>query len=179
VFNDSFELVNAPGAFVDSELPDGFAPFGITNIGGRIFVAYAKQDGDREDEVAGQGLGFVDEFDLTGNFLGRVATRGQLNAPWGMALAPANFGRFGGDPLVGNFGDGEINANELQPDGTYDRAGALRGPDHKPILIDGLWAIDFGKGTPANGSTDTLFFTAGPEDETPRHLRDDRSRIGP
>lgn len=166
VFNDSFGLVNAPGAFVDPKLPDGFAPFGITNVGGQIFVAYAMQDADREDEVAGQGLGFVDAFDTTGNFLGRVATRGQLNAPWGLAQAPANFGAFGGDLLVGNFGDGEINAYEPQPDGTYERVGALRGPDNKPILIDGLWAIGFGKGTSANGSTDTLFFTAGPDDET-------------
>ncbi len=166
VFNDSFGLVTASGAFVDPELPDGFAPFGITNIGGQIFVAYAKQDADQEDEVAGQGLGFVDAFDTGGNFLGRVATRGQLNAPWGLARAPANFGTFSGDLLVGNFGDGEINAYEPQPDGTYERVGALRGADHKPISIDGLWAIAFGKGTPANGPTDTLFFTAGPDDET-------------
>lgn len=166
VFDGNFALVTAPGAFVDPQLPGGFAPFGITNIGGQILVAYAKQDAEREDEVAGQGLGFVDAFDTSGNFLGRVATRGQLNAPWGLARAPANFGAFGGDLLVGNFGDGEINAYEPQPDGTYERVGALRGPDRKPILIDGLWALAFGKGASANGSTDTLFFTAGPDEET-------------
>jgi uncharacterized protein (TIGR03118 family) len=165
MFNDHFALATRPGAFVDPKLPAGFAPFGITNIGGQIFVSYAKQDADQEDEVAGQGLGFVDAFDTSGNFIGRVATRGQLNAPWGLARAPANFGAFGGDLLVGNFGDGEINAYEPQPDGTYERVGALKRPDHKPILIDGLWALAFGKGG-QNGTPDTLFFTAGPDDET-------------
>jgi uncharacterized protein (TIGR03118 family) len=165
MFNGSFQLIT-PGAFVDPNLPDGYAPFGIANLGGQIFVAYAKQDEDQEEEVAGQGRGFVSQFDLDGNFVRRVASHGQLNAPWGLARAPASFGAFGGDLLVGNFGDGEINAYEQQPDGSYERVGALRGPDHKPILIDGLWALDFGKGGAANGPTDTLFFTAGPDEET-------------
>ncbi len=166
VFDGTFNLLNLPGAFVDPELPDGYAPFGIANLGGFIFVAYAKQDADQEDEVAGQGRGFVSQFDLDGNFIRRVASHGQLNAPWGIAQAPATFGVFGGNLLVGNFGDGEINAYEQQPDGSYERVGALRGSDHKPIVIDGLWALDFGKGTVVNGPTDTLFFTAGPDDET-------------
>jgi uncharacterized protein (TIGR03118 family) len=167
VFDASFTLLDLPGAFVDPKLPDGYAPFGIANLGGRIFVAYAKQDAEQEDEVAGQGRGFVSQFDTAGNFIRRVASHGQLNAPWGLALAPSSFGAFGGDLLVGNFGDGEINAYEQQPDGSYERVGALRGPDHKPIVIDGLWALDFGRGmgTPS-GPSDTLFFTAGPDEET-------------
>ena len=167
VFDASFNLLDLPGAFVDPKLPGGYGPFGIANLGGQIFVAYAQQDADQEDEVAGQGRGFVSQFDLDGNYVRRVASHGQLNAPWGLARAPSNFGAFGGDLLVGNFGDGEINAYEQQPDGSYERVGSLRGSDHKPIVIDGLWAIDFGKGNLTNnGPTDTLFFTAGPEEET-------------
>jgi uncharacterized protein (TIGR03118 family) len=165
VFDGEFNLVARPGAFVDPELPSGFGPFGIQNIGGRIFVSYAKQDADAEDEVAGQGLGFVDMFDTSGGFLGRVATRGQLNAPWGLALAPSSFGPFGGELLVGNFGDGEISAFEPQQDGSFDLVGQLRGPDNKVISIDGLWALQFGNGGRA-GPTGTLFFTAGPDDES-------------
>ena len=165
VFDGSFGLVTTPGAFVDPKLPDGYAPFGIANLNGQIFVTYAKQDAEQSDEVAGQGLGFVDRFTTAGVFVGRVATHGQLNAPWGLARAPASFGPFGGDLLVGNFGDGEINAYEPQADGTYERVGDLRDENHKPILIDGLWALAFGKGAASNGPTDTLFFTAGPDDE--------------
>jgi uncharacterized protein (TIGR03118 family) len=166
VFNGSFGLVNDPDAFVDPKLPSGFAPFGIVELGGKIFVSYAEQDAAGEDEVAGQGLGFVDAFTPSGVFVQRIANRGQLNAPWGMAMAPAGFGAFGGDLLVGNFGDGEINAYQPQATGTYERVGALKDVDGKPILIDGLWALAFGKGTANNGPTDTLFFTAGPDDET-------------
>jgi uncharacterized protein (TIGR03118 family) len=166
VFDRNFNLVNTPGGFADTNLPKGYAPFGIRTLGHRIFVAYAKQDADREDEIAGPGLGFVDAFGLHGKFIGRVAGRGALNAPWGLARAPAGFGPFRGDLLVGNFGDGRINAYKAQGDGTYVRVDALRDDDHKAISIDGLWAIDFGKGAPANGATDTLFFTAGPDEET-------------
>jgi uncharacterized protein (TIGR03118 family) len=167
VFDEGFNLVTTPGPFVDPKLPAGYAPFGIANVEGQIFVSYAKQDAAGEDEIAGQGLGFVDRYSLSGAFLGRVATHGQLNAPWGLARAPASFGAFGGDLLVGNFGDGEINAYEPQADGSYERVGALRDENHKPILIDGLWALSFGKGAiPNNGPTDTLFFTAGPDDES-------------
>lgn len=168
VFGGTFNPIVDPDAFVDPKLPDGYAPFGIQSIGGTIFVAYAKQDEDEPDEeVAGQGLGFVDAFDTSGNLLGRVATRGQLNAPWGLALAPSNFGQFGGDLLVGNFGDGEINAYEQQPNGSYHHRGVLRSADNRPIAIDGLWALQFGKGQLVNnGPTNTLFFTAGPDEET-------------
>jgi uncharacterized protein (TIGR03118 family) len=166
VFDGSFGQVTATGAFVDPKIPAGFAPFGIQNIAGRIFVTYAKQDADHEDDVAGQGLGFVDVFDTGGALLGRVATRGQLNAPWGLAMAPSSFGRFGGDLLVGNFGEGEITAFERQPDGRFEPRGQLRTGDRAALAIDGLWALQFGKGATNNGPTDTLFFTAGPEDET-------------
>jgi uncharacterized protein (TIGR03118 family) len=163
VFNGSFGLV--PGGFEDSALPAGYAPFNVQTIGDRVFVAYAKQDEAAEDEVAGQGAGFVDAYDLAGNLLGRVAQHGQLNAPWGLALAPEGFGRFGGDLLVGNFGDGQINAYEELPNGHFEHRGELRGSDNKPLTIDGLWALRFGNGANA-GPTGTLFFTAGPDEES-------------
>jgi uncharacterized protein (TIGR03118 family) len=167
VFDGNFNLVNDPGAFVDPNLSKGYAPFGIQTIAGKVFVAYAKQDADRHDEVAGHGLGFVDAYSLSGKFMGRAVSRGRLNAPWGLARAPAGFGSFGGDLLVGNFGDGRINAYAPQNDGSYLFEGALRGEGGKPIWIDGLWALEFGKGEPTNnGPTDTLFFTAGPYGES-------------
>jgi uncharacterized protein (TIGR03118 family) len=165
VFDGSFGQVSTPGAFVDPKIPAGYAPFGIQNVGGNIIVTYAKQDAAAHDDVAGQGHGFVDLFDPSGAFLGRVATHGQLNSPWGVAMAPASFGRFGGDLLIGNFGDGEISAFAPQPDDSFELAGQLRTSDHKVLSIDGLWSLQFGKGTTNNGPVDTLFFTAGPDDE--------------
>jgi uncharacterized protein (TIGR03118 family) len=162
IIGADLHLVDAPGAFVDPNLPAGYAPFGIQNINDRIFVAYAKQDEDAEEEVAGEGLGYVDVFDSAGGFIRRVASRGALNAPWGIALAPANFGRFSGDLLVGNFGNGRINAFDGQ---TFEPRGHLKRPDHKPIVIDGLWGIGFGNGGGAGPAT-TLFFAAGPDEET-------------
>jgi uncharacterized protein (TIGR03118 family) len=166
VFDASFTLVTTAGAFEDADLPSGYAPFGIQTIGSRIFVTYAKQDADAEDEIHGQGKGFVDVYDTSGSLLGRVAQHGQLDAPWGLALAPANFGRFSGDLLVGNFGDGRINAYEEGANGKFEHRGELRDGDSRPISIDGLWALQFGHGAPNNGPTNTLFFTAGPNDET-------------
>ena len=171
IFDASFHAVTIPGAFTDPNLPAGFAPFGIQNINGTIYVAYALQDEDKEDEVAGPGLGFVDAFDTSGMFIRRVASMGELNAPWGLALAPADFGRFSGDLLVGNFGDGRIHAFDpatLTPDGEFEAVGLLHSAAGKPIQIDGLWALQFGHGTSAssaNGLTNTLFFTAGPAEE--------------
>jgi uncharacterized protein (TIGR03118 family) len=164
VFNGSFGLVHSPGPFVDPQLPAGFAPFGIQNIGGTLFVTYGKQDADAHDEVDAQSLGFVDEFTTGGTFLARVATRGQLDAPWGLAMAPDGFGRFSGDLLVGNFGNGRINAYEPQADGTFAHRGQLRDTGHKPITIDGLWGLGFGNGA-ASGPKTTLYFAAGPNDE--------------
>jgi uncharacterized protein (TIGR03118 family) len=162
VFDGSWALVNQ---FTDPGLPAGYAPFGIQAIGSWIFVSFAKQDADAEDEVAGQGLGFVDAFDTAGNLVARVAQHGQLNAPWGLALAPADFGRFSGDLLVGNFGDGKINAFEPESNGHFGFRGQLRNGSGHAIAIDGLWALEFGNGANA-GPTNTLFFTAGPDDET-------------
>ena len=166
VVDGAFQPVTIPGAFTDPALPDGYAPFGIRVLDGTVFVTYAKQDEEHEDEVAGQGLGFVDAYDTSGTLIGRVAQRGQLNAPWGLAMAPAEgFGRFSGDLLVGNFGDGTINAYEPMANGRFEYRGSLRAADGKPLVIDGLWAIEFGHDAPNNGSSKTLFFTAGPNDE--------------
>ena len=163
VFDGGWNPVNTPGAFVDPKLPDGFAPFGIQTIGDRVFVTYAKR-GEGIDEVDMQGLGIVDAYDLDGNLLARVAQHGQLNAPWGLALAPASFGRFGGDLLVGNFGDGQINAYEEMSNGHFEHRGTLHAATNGKLSIDGLWALEFGH-SGANGDQQTLFFTAGINDE--------------
>jgi len=165
VFDGNFAIVNTPGAFVDPNIPAGWGPFGIQTIGSRVFVTYGLQDEEAEDEVSGQALGFVDVYDTGGALLARVAQHGQLNAPWGLALAPDNFGRFSGDLLVGNFGDGQINAYEELENGHFAHRGELRDATGKSISIDGLWALQFGHGAPNNGPTNTLFFTAGPNDE--------------
>ncbi len=163
VFDKTFNpVLDMP--FIDPGLPAGYGPFGIQNIGGHLFVTYAKQSGGH-DEVAGQSLGFVDEFATDGTFITRVATRGQLNAPWGLAMAPSNFGRFNGDLLVGNFGDGTINAYAPQADGSFAHRGQLRTADHKPVTIDGLWGLGFGNGS-GSGATNALYFTAGPNEES-------------
>ena len=166
VFDANFALVIAADAFVDSDLPSGYAPFGVQTIGSRVFVTYAKQGPDAVDEIHGQGKGFVDAYDTSGNILARVAQHGQLDAPWGLALAPANFGRFSGDLLVGNFGDGQINAYAEMANGRFEHRGELRDASGKSLSIDGLWALQFGHGAPNNGPTNTLFFTAGPNDES-------------
>jgi len=166
VFDANFLLVTSNGAFVDADLPSGYAPFGVQTIGSRVFVTYAKQDADAADEIHGQGKGFVDAYDTSGVLLARVAQHGQLDAPWGLALAPANFGRFSGDLLVGNFGDGRINAYEEMANGRFEYRGELRTAGGKALSIDGLWALQFGHGSANNGPTTTLFFTAGPNDES-------------
>ena len=168
IFDSSFHLLSIPGAFTDPNLPAGFAPFGIQNINGTIYVTYALQDEDAEDDVAGPGNGYVDAYDTAGNFIRRVASAGELNSPWGLALAPDNFGRFSGDLLVGNFGDGRIHAfdpNQLTETGEFEAVGLMHSAAGRPVQIDGLWALQFGHGAAANGPTNTLFFTAGPDDE--------------
>lgn len=128
-------------------------------------MTYAKQHRAGEDDVAGRGLGFVSVFDTSGVFLGRIATRGPLNSPWGLAMAPTGFGRFSGDLLVGNSGDGRIIAYRISDDLRRARFdGVLAGPDRRAIVIDGLWALAFGNNLGA-GSTDEFFFAAGPGDE--------------
>jgi uncharacterized protein (TIGR03118 family) len=153
---------NLSGNFTDPALPAGYAPFDIQNLGGVLYVTYAVQDGAKHDDVAGAGNGIVDAYGPQGNFLRRVVSNGGLlNSPWGLALAPAGFGNVGGDLLVGNFGDGRINA--------YTTSGAfvqtLTDANGNPITIDGLWALQFGNGG-SFGSPLTLFFTAGPNGES-------------
>src|SRR5262249_34307046 len=109
-FDAGFHPATPPGGFADADIPSGFAPFGIHNIGGAIYVTYAKQDEHAEDNVDGPALGFVNIFDANGHRLRRFGSRGHLNAPWGVALAPDDFGQFSNDVLIGNFGDGKINA---------------------------------------------------------------------
>lgn len=173
VYDGSFTPVPAPGAFVDPGIPPGFAPFGLRVIGDRVYVTFAKQDEAKEDEVGGPGLGFVSAFGLDGTFVRRVASQGKLNAPWGLALAPAGFGRLSGRLLVGNFGDGHIvgyaldddgqGADDGDADGDEDGGAYLTGTSGR-ITIDGLWGIDFGNDAAAGPST-ALFFAAGPSDE--------------
>lgn len=150
------------GSFADPNLPAGFAPFNIKQIGSSLFVTYAKQDAAKHDDVAGLGNGYVDQFDLNGNLIRRVASGGTLDSPWGLALAPASLGTLAGDLLVGNFGDGTINA--FTP-GTGAFAGQLLGADGMPLAIDGLWALTPGNDASA-GSAQDLYFTAGPDGET-------------
>jgi uncharacterized protein (TIGR03118 family) len=161
VFDSKFNPVHKTGAFMDSEIPEGYAPFGIQAIGSRIYVTYAKQNEAKHDDLKGPHRGFVDAYSLEGKLLKRLISRGALNSPWGLALAPAGFGEFGGDLLVGNFGDGTINAYNIHS-GKFD--GTLSDTSGAPIVIDGLWGIAFGNGHLA-GPTGTLFFAAGINDE--------------
>ena len=161
VWDANFAPVRRPGAFSDPALPAGYAPFGIQAVNGGIVVTYAKQDADAEDEVAGPGKGFVDVYDTSGTLLRRFAARGALNAPWGVAPAPQGFGGASGALLIGNFGDGRINAYDPF-NGEF--LGALRGDRGRRIAIDGLWALEFGNGV--IGTTQTLLFTAGPDEES-------------
>ncbi|HEV3339277.1 MAG TPA: TIGR03118 family protein, partial [Pirellulales bacterium] len=164
VFNASFHQVTlAAGAFVDPNLPAGYAPFGITNLGGKLYVSYALQNAQKHDDVAGFGHGFVDIFNTSGVLQQRLITgtpgdpTSPLNSPWGMVMAPANFGAFSGDLLVGNFGDGKIKAFDPN-NGTF--LGTLSDASGNAIVIDGLWGLIFGNGASA-GDPNTLFFSAG------------------
>ena len=161
-FHDhSLHEIPTAGGFEDDSIPAGFCPFGIQAIGSSIFVTYAKKGG--EDDIAGVGNGFVREFDSNGNLIAKVGSHGTLNSPWGMAMAPDDFGRFSGCLLVGNFGDGKINAFCHNPAGQWHHAGRLREGAHA-LAIDGLWGIGFGNGGNA-GDEHTLFFAAGPDEE--------------
>jgi uncharacterized protein (TIGR03118 family) len=162
VFDKDFHQVQLAGSFTDPDIHTGFAPFNIQNLERNLYVTYAKQDADGEDDVAGPANGYVDVFDTDGNLLHRVATRGRLNSPWGLAIAPPPFGAFAGDLLVGNFGDGRINV--IDPvSGEF--LAQLRGPNNRPITIDGLWGLIVGNGG-NGGDADKVYFTAGPDDET-------------
>jgi uncharacterized protein (TIGR03118 family) len=161
VFNNAFAPTTVPGGFTDPNLPAGFAPFNVQEIAGRILVAYAKQDPDAEDEVAGASLGYVDVYDTAGHLIRRLISQGALDAPWGLALAPSHFGAFSGDLLVGNFGDGAINAYDPRT-GAFQ--GTLMNKDGNQIKVNGLWALRFGNGV--IGTPQTLLFTAGIGDES-------------
>jgi uncharacterized protein (TIGR03118 family) len=161
VFDKQFAPTAVTGTFSDPAIPTGFAPFGIANIGGKLFVSYAQQDADAHDDAGGAGHGFIDVFSTDGVLLNHFAAHGNLNSPWGMVLAPANFGRFSGDLLVGNFGDGRINA--FDP-GTGKLLGQLQDSQGKPISVAGLWGLAYGNGAQA-GPLNELFFSAGPDGE--------------
>jgi uncharacterized protein (TIGR03118 family) len=187
VFDGHFAPVSWPGAFTDPDLPDGFAPFNIANVMGRILVTYAKQDAEKHDDLHGPGLGYLDEYDRRGHLLRRLVSQGPLNAPWGLALAPGDFGEFSHTLLVGNFGDGEINAFDPA---TGKFLGHLDDASGNPISIEGLWGLRFAPGPKNDGELDsdleaesdslsdsdalsesdadespTLYFTAGIDDE--------------
>lgn len=162
-FDGSFTPVPSDGGFADASIPEDYCPFGIQTIGGSIFVTYALRGGDGDDE-AGVSHGFVREFDTDGNLIGKVASHGTLNSPWGIAMAPSGFGKFSGCLLVGNFGDGLINAYCLVQ-GAFRPSGRLQDANGGNIHIDGLWGIGFGNGGSA-GPKEVLYFAAGPDDET-------------
>jgi uncharacterized protein (TIGR03118 family) len=156
VFDTSFHLVHLAGNFMDEDIPSNYAPFGIQNVNGLIYVTYAEQNSLKHDDVAGHGHGFIDVYTSNGFLIERLASHGSLNSPWGMALAPAGFGELGGALLVGDFGDGRINA--FNPfNGRF--LGQLGNEDNKPLTIDGLWGLAFG--TASTGGTGTLLFSAG------------------
>jgi uncharacterized protein (TIGR03118 family) len=161
VFNSSFAPAQLTGSFVDPNLPAGYSPFGIHSIGGNVYVTYAEVNPSNGGPMVGAGLGYVDEFDSNGNFMAEAVVQNVLNAPWGMALAPAGFGSYGGDLLVGNFGDGVVNA--FNPT-TFAYAGSLSTASGTAIANPGLWEIFFGQGGTV-GDSNTLYFAAGINNE--------------
>jgi uncharacterized protein (TIGR03118 family) len=166
-YDANFAPATLDGTFSDPDIPAGFAPFGIANIDNNLYVTYAKQNAQKNDVVAGRGLGFVNVFTTDGVLIKRFASRGVLNAPWGVARATQNFGEFSGRVLIGNFGNqGEFAGwiNVFSGGSDNDFVGSLRDAKGKPLSIDGLWSIVFG--TFRNSDADTLYFTAGPKQQT-------------
>jgi len=161
VFNGSFVLQPDTGMFHDGSIPNGYAPFNVAQLNGRVYVTYAMQDAERHDDVAGPSHGFVDVFTNDGALVRRLVTHGPLNSPWGMTIAPPNFGQFSGDLLIGNFGDGRIRA--FDPN-TGAVLGILRGTNGGPLEIDGLWGLIVGDA--AAGGPNAVWFSAGPDDES-------------
>jgi uncharacterized protein (TIGR03118 family) len=162
VFDSNFQPVTLPaGAFHDSDIPAGFAPFNVKNIDGWIFVSFAKQDADQHDDVAGAGFGYVDRFSPGGVLVRRLQHGDWMNSPWAIVKAPGNFGKLSQRLLIGNFGSGQIAAFNAES-GVFQ--GMMNGSDGKPVTIDGLWGLNFGNGTNA-GPMNVLFFAAGPDDE--------------
>jgi uncharacterized protein (TIGR03118 family) len=165
-FDGTFAPIPTDGEFADDSIPSDYCPFGIQAIGGSIFVTYALRGG--LDDVAGVSHGFVREFDTDGNLIWKVASHGTLNSPWGLAMAPSGFGKFSGCLLVGNFGDGLINAYCLVQ-GVFRPSGRLQNATGGEIRIDGLWGLGFGNGGGA-GPQNVLYFAAGPDDESNGHF---------
>jgi uncharacterized protein (TIGR03118 family) len=153
------------GKFLDPTIPAGFVPFGIVALNDQLYVSYAQQDAAKHDETTGAGLGYVDVFDFSGNFVSRFASAGALNAPWGMAVAPAGFGSLAGDLLIGNFGDGKINIFAPNGAALATSMGPLTVTNGGTITIPGLWSLVFGNGD-ADKPLTTLFYTAGFADQT-------------
>jgi uncharacterized protein (TIGR03118 family) len=162
VLNTNFQLTTLAGNFTDPKLPAGFAPFNVANLGGKLYVSYAKQDPAKHDDVAGPGNGFIDQFDMDGHFVKRLVSGGALNSPWGMVVAPANFGRFSKALIVGNFGDGTLHAYN-PTSGAF--MGTVDDGHGHPLVIGGLWGLAFGNGVAA-GNTNQLYFSAGPQGES-------------
>jgi uncharacterized protein (TIGR03118 family) len=166
VFDANFSKPAAmQGKFVDPNLPAGFAPFGIAALNGNLYVTFAKQDAAMHDETTGAGLGYVDIFDFSGNLISQFASAGSLNAPWGIAIAPAGFGSLQGDVLIGNFGDGTINIFSPNGSALANFEGPLMSSSGQPIAFPGLWSLVFGNGD-ADKPLTTLFYTAGFADQT-------------
>jgi len=172
VFDSTFQPVKTGKGKGDDESDDngffsgkprGFAPFNIQNIGDTLYVAFAKQDAAKHDEVDGPGLGLIGAFTPTGKLIRWFDRVNDLNAPWGIAMAPSEFGAFSHYLLVGQFGSGEILA--FNP-ASGEFAGKLLTPGGQPVTIDGLWGIGFGSGAPNSGPLNTLFFAAGPDGES-------------
>ena len=156
VFDSNF---SPAGSFTDPKIPANYAPFNVQNLGGVLYVTFAMRDATGHDDIAGQGHGFVDAFDTNGNLLRRLVSHGRLDSPWGLAIAPASFGDFAGDLLVGNFGDGRINAYTVDK-GNF--RGVLTGTNGAPITIDGLWALRVGN---TAADPNAVYFTAGINNE--------------
>jgi len=162
VFDANWKPVTlAAGAFTDPAIPAGYSPYNIQLLNNNLYVSYAKVGPDKINSVAGAGNGYVDVYDTTGKLLQHLVAQGQLNAPWGVQIAPATFGRFGGALLVGNFGDGLINAFDPTT-GAY--LGALADQNGSNIKIDGLWGLQFGNGG-SGGDVNSLYFAAGPSQQ--------------
>lgn len=163
VFDTNFAPVDVGAdVFTNPDLPAEFGPFNVMTLNNEVLVAYAEVNEEEGEEEAGRGLGIIDAYDLDGKLLRRVATGGDLNAPWGMTIAPDTFGEHGGQLLVGNFGDGLINTFDLD---TGKVGGLLADPNGTTLAVDGLWGLTFGAGDSA-GNPDVLYFAAGPADET-------------
>jgi len=166
VFDSTFaKPANMQGKFIDPTMPAGFVPFGIAAVNNQLYVTYAMQDGAKHDEITGAGLGYIDIYDLSGNFVSRFASAGALNAPWGIALAPTGFGTIAGDLVIGNFGDGTINIFAPNGSSPASSMGPITVANGQTLVIPGLWSLVFGDGDSDKPLT-TLFYTAGFADQT-------------